>query len=81
MREILGRAFNAAIVLLSHGMLAALLIAIFEGIERLFGYAGQGREILVFDAFPLRYLFQALDVGMIALFGVMGFKEAYEVMK
>ncbi len=33
-------------------------------------------ELLLFDRFPLRYLFHAIDIGIILVFGWNGLREA-----
>jgi hypothetical protein len=88
MKLIIGKAVNAAVVLICHFMLAALLVLTGHGIEWLVDYTGGPsppdalrRAKLIFDLIPLRYLFQAIDVAMIALFGYMGLREAYGVLK
>jgi len=88
MKLIIGKAVNAAVVLICHFMLAALLVLTGHGIEWLVDNTGglssedplHGPK-LIFDLVPLRYLFQAIDVAMIALFGYMGLREAYGVLK
>jgi hypothetical protein len=60
--------------------LATLLIVAVQLIEVLTHFRTGDAGILVFDVFPLAYLFQAVDVAMIILFGAMGVKEAYEVL-
>jgi len=88
MKLIIGKAVDAAVVLICHFVLAALLVLTGHGIEWLVDYIGgpssadsaQGPQ-LIFDLVPLKYLFQAIDVAMIALFGYMGLREAYGVLK
>ncbi len=88
MKLIIGKAVDAAVVLICHFMLAALLVLTGHGIEWLVDYIGGPSSAgpmrgpkLIFDLVPLKYLFQAIDVAMIALFGYMGLREAYGVLK
>ncbi len=81
MKEIISKAANAFIVLVCHFVLASTLIISFHFLEKLIQYLGGDDVEMVFGLFPLRYLFQAIDVAMIGLFGFMGIKEAYEVLK
>ena len=62
------------------GLLGLLLIS-FHTIEFLIEWLEGGHDVLLFGIFPLRYLFQAVDTAMIGLFGFMGLKEAYEVLR
>jgi hypothetical protein len=88
MKLIIGKAVDAAVVLICHFLLAALLVLTGHGIEWLVDFIGgpsladpmHGPQ-LIFDLVPLKYLFQAIDVAMIALFGYMGLTEAYGVLK
>jgi hypothetical protein len=64
----------AAVVLICHIALAAIVIFGIKGIELLV-HSGSG-ELLLFDQFPLRYLFHAIDIGIILVFGWHGLKEA-----
>ena len=81
MKQIVGKAAKAFVVLICHFVLASILIISFHYIERLIQFLGGDEVEMVFGVFPLAYLFQAVDVTMIGLFGVMGVKEAYEVLK
>jgi len=81
LKDIITKAANAAIVLVCHFVLAALLIISFHYLERLIQFLGGNEVERVFGLFPLSYLFQAVDIAMIGLFGFMGLKEAYEVLK
>jgi hypothetical protein len=81
LKAIIGRALNAALVLICHFGLVVILIISFHLGERLINYLGGTQGEQVFGQLPLAYLFQALDVAMIALFGVMGLREAYKVLK
>jgi hypothetical protein len=61
-------------VLICHIALATLVILGIKGLELLL-HSGRG-ELLLFDQFPLRYLFHAIDGGIILVFGWNGLREA-----
>ncbi len=74
------KAIRAMIVMVCHTAVAALIVT---GISHFEGYlhhlgSQHGRDMLIFDRFPLRYLFQAIDVGVIAAFGFQGMREAWQ---
>jgi arginine exporter protein ArgO len=72
--EPLAKAAVAAVVLICHLALATLIIMGVKGLEWLI-HNGTG-ELLLFDRFPLRYLFHAIDIGIVAVFGWFGLREA-----
>jgi hypothetical protein len=60
--------FRAAIVLLGHVALAGLTIASVWGLER-FAHFLYGEKLpLIYGLFPLEWLFQTLDLGIILVF-------------
>jgi hypothetical protein len=64
----------AAVVLICHLVLAAVVILSIKGIEYLV-HSGH-EEMLLFDTLPLRYLFHLADIGIISVFSWHGLKEA-----
>lgn len=64
----------AAIVLICHVALAIMVVLGIKGLELL--VPSGPSELLLFDRFPLCYLFHAIDVGIILVFGWNGLREA-----
>ena len=64
----------ASVVLICHEALATPVVLGMKGLELLL-HSGP-EELLLFDRFPLRYLFHAIDIGIILVFGWNGRREA-----
>ena len=75
------KAFRAVVVLLGHLILVVSWFLLFVFFEQYISYLTGGHEILLFDRIPLKYLFHAIDVGILAVFGFWGLYEANEVWK
>ncbi len=73
------KAFRIGCFLLSHLIVACLLIAMIEVVD--WALHVDGKEKLLFDVFPLKYLFQAMEVGIIFLLTVSVVKDAWEIAK
>ena len=69
----------AAVVLICHLGLAALIIMGVKGLEWLV-HSGTS-ELLLFDRVPLRYFFHAIDVAIIVVFGWYGLREAISAFR
>ena len=65
----------------SHLFIAAIILMVIRGVEYLMHALWAGNEPLLFDQFPLRYLFHAMDIGVIVLFIVFGLIEAARVFR
>ncbi len=79
--EPLAKAFKAAIVLAGHLFISLVMIGVIFVVEWAFGYAFGPNQPLVWGLFPLKYLFQAPEVGAMVVFTVWGIIEAHRVMK
>jgi hypothetical protein len=72
------RALRAGIYLASHVLVAAILIAAIWAIQWLLADAGDPK---LFDWIPIRYRFDAMDAGILAVFIWFGVKGAIEVFR
>jgi hypothetical protein len=74
-QQILGKAVRAAVIFSCHAALACLIVLGVWAVDELIHSLGKG-EIMLFERVPLSWLFQAIDVAMIGLFGIAGLIEA-----
>jgi len=81
MRRSIEKALRAAVVLICHAFLACGLVVLVWGIGALIRALNGGHDILIWGRLPLEYLFQAIDVGLICLFGGYGLHDAFEVLR
>jgi hypothetical protein len=79
-RPLLG-AFRAALMLGCHLVVAAIILAVIRGIEYIIHVLWADNDPLLFDQFPLRYLFHAMDVGVIVLFIIFGLINAAKAFR
>ena len=80
MRESFLKALRGAVIVLGHGLIAVVLIAVAAGIDHLTLLLNDGKDMLIYNRFPLSYVFQTFDLAMLAVFGVFGVIEAIKVM-
>lgn len=72
---------RAAIVIACHLVLALLLITGFWGVEKFIHFLWGNEEPLLFDAWPLKWLFQLIDVVLLLVFLVSGAIQAARELK
>jgi hypothetical protein len=77
----LERAGAAATIMLCHTLLGAMIITGMWAIERLIGYLGHGGSILIYDRWPIAYLFQTIDIMTAIIIGGFGLWETAEVLR
>jgi hypothetical protein len=65
-------ALRAAVHLACHVALAALIIIGIRALELLMAWLWQVPNPLLFDALPLKWMFHAMDVGVLLVFGFYG---------
>jgi hypothetical protein len=75
------KAAAAAAFLLVHTFLAALFIVCVYGIEKLIADLWGVQEPLLFGRVPLAYVFHAIDLGVLAVFGFRGILAANKAFK
>lgn len=75
------RAFHAAIALVVHTCLIAISILAVYSIERLIHYLWPESSLLLFGRVPLDWLTQAIDCVFFVLFGTMGARDAYHILR
>ena len=78
--QLLKRASLAGLALAIHTVLIVVAIGTVYVTERWIHYLWSDADPLLFDTVPLRYLFQFLEFGFIALFGGMGVYDAYHFL-
>lgn len=77
----LQKAVRAGIVLIAHAFIACVLIVCTWMVDHLILALNHGQEMLVYGHLPLSYLFQTIDLAMIAVFGFYGVIEAIKIMR
>ena len=80
MKKTLERALKAVVVVISHVIIAVVMILGIALVDRLIRLLTGGGEMLVFGHLPLSYLFQAGDVVLVVVFTVYGVTEPIRVM-
>src|SRR4051794_8714714 len=75
------RAALAATALFIHTALIAAAIATVYGTEKWIHFLWSDTDPLLFDRVPYRFLFQAIDCVFIGLFGGMGVRDAFHILK
>ena len=80
MRALL-KPLRAAVFLITHTALACLVILCVFGVERLIAYLWKESAPLLVGLISLRYLFDAIDIGVIVIFGVRGILAAYRAFE
>jgi hypothetical protein len=81
MLPILHRALRAAVIFLCHAFLACVLVFGAWLVDVFIHLLSGTGEILIYGVLPLSYLFQTVDVAMIALFGAIGVIEAAKALR
>jgi hypothetical protein len=79
--DILLRAVEASVVMISHTFLGGLMISCMWGIHRLIQYLGGGTEMLLFDSVRLDYVFIISDLAIVIVIGTFGVYETIESLK
>lgn len=75
------RASRAAIVLFGHLCLAAVLLTGIWVLDWFVRFLWSHEAPVLFGRVPLRWLFDAIDVGIVAVFGFWGIWEANQKLK
>jgi hypothetical protein len=75
------RALFAGLALIIHSGLIAVAIATVYGTEKWIHILWQETDPLLFDRVPYRFLFQFIDLCFIALFGGMGVRDAFHILR
>jgi hypothetical protein len=71
----------AATFLFAHTLIMTLFIVCIYGIEELIKFLWGVNEPVLFGFLPLAYVFQAIDLGVIAVFGYRGILAAYKAFE
>ena len=79
--ETILKAVRAATFLVTHAALALLFIVIIYGIQRFIAYLWGTHDPLLLDVMPLRYFFDAIDIGVLIMFGVRGMMAAWRAFE
>lgn len=66
------RAIAAATFLIIHTILAALLILGIYAVETLIKHLWGADNLLLFGVLPITYIFQAIELGVLIVFGYRG---------
>jgi hypothetical protein len=81
MKHGLSGAVQAAILLIAHfGVAAVVILTIYAG-ETLFHTLWHSTEPTLFDHVPVRYMFDAIDAGVITTFGFWGILHANKAFR
>jgi hypothetical protein len=68
---------RATIVVILHTCFAAVIVTVIHCFEVFIRYLNNGEDPLVFDKLPLRYIFQLIDLGVIAAFGWHAIRDVF----
>ncbi|MGJ4998738.1 hypothetical protein ACQR0Z_30235 [Bradyrhizobium sp. HKCCYLS3077] len=79
--RILITTFTVALTLVCHIFLCAIAISSVFGIEQLIHWLWGQEDPKFFDVLPLRYVFGAVDLGLIAVFGGFGIWDAVKIFR
>lgn len=71
----------AAIILICHTVVAAIVIICIWAFSRLFHFLWVAEDPLLFDVFPLRYLFDGMDAGVVVVFAWNGVASAARIFR
>ena len=75
------KAARAAIMLACHTAIAALIVTFIWGLSEYVHWLWRPKEALLYGMFPIQYLFDTMDVGVIGLFVWYGLREAARVFR
>jgi len=67
---------RAGAYLLAHLLVSMIIVAICAAVQKVLLWDGDPK---LFDAVPLRYVFDAIDLGILVAFLVFGTREAWKV--
>jgi len=81
LRQIVERTAEAAIVMLCHTFLGGVTVICMWGLQWLIEKLGNGKIVLVYDHWPLEYLFQTIDLAIALVVGAFGLWETIEVLR
>ena len=81
MRQLAGRSVEAAAVMLCHTFLGGVTVTCMWALQSLIEALGHGKAILVYDRWPLEYLFQTIDLAIALVVGAFGLWETIEVLR
>lgn len=77
----LRRAARAAVVFIGHTFLGMVVVTCNWLVERYFHFLWQSHEPLLFERVPLRWLFDAVDLGVLLVFMFWGILEANQKLR
>ena len=72
---------RAATFLITHAALALLFIVVIYVVQRFIAYLWGKPDPLLLDVVPLRYFFDAIDIGVLIMFGWRGIIAANRAFK
>jgi hypothetical protein len=75
------KSWQAAVVLICHTCLGGISVSSMWAIERLVEFAGGSKGMLIYDRWPVEYLFQTTDIAMIVVIGAFGLWETGEALR
>jgi hypothetical protein len=68
-------------MLLDHLLLSGLIISSIYAVELLFHHLWHDHQPMLYGQFPLKWIFDTIDIGVLAVFGFWGIYEANEQMR
>ncbi len=80
-RQLTKRTGDAAAIMLCHTFLGGVTVSCMLGLQWLLETLGHGREILLYDKWPIEYLFQTIDIAIVLVVGAFGLWETIEVFR
>ncbi len=79
--KIAKRAAGAATVMICHTFVGGVTVLCMSALQWLFWELGGGKAVLVYDRWPLEYLFQTIDIAIALVVGAFGLWETIEVLR
>ena len=75
------QALNASVAVVCHTFLAMVAVSAVKALELFIHFSFEDTGGLLFDHFPLRYIFDAMEGGVIVVFAFYGIATAIEVFR
>ncbi len=79
-RESLSRAVRAAVVFLGHLALMLIVLLGLRGTQWVFACFWHNANPMFFDRIPVKWFFDACDIGVLTVFALRGIVDAYNQM-
>jgi hypothetical protein len=79
--DVIVTATRAAIVMICHAVLSAVVVTSMWSIQKLIELYGDGQSMLIYGRYPFEYIFQTIDVFVVIALGILGLTETINVLR